>query len=38
MHTLHIENTKANPMQRRFKDNNEGRGFKLEDMEKIFNE
>lgn len=38
MHTLHIENTKPNPMQRRFKDNNEGKGFKLEDLDKLFDE
>lgn len=38
MHTLHIENTRVNPMQRRFKDNNEGKGFKLEDLDKLFDE
>jgi hypothetical protein len=35
MHTLYIENARVNQRDRRFKDNNEGRGFKVEDLEKM---
>jgi len=35
MHTLYIENATVNPRERRFKDHNDGRGFKLEDLENM---
>lgn len=33
MHTLHLENTRVNEKERRFKDNNGGKGFKLEELD-----
>jgi len=34
MHTLYRENTKVNEKARRFKNNNEGKGFRVEDLDK----
>jgi hypothetical protein len=34
MHTLYRENTKVNEKARRFKNNNEGKGFRVDDLDK----
>jgi hypothetical protein len=35
LHTLYLENTRMHSFQRRLSDNNGGKGFKLEDLDKM---